>query len=62
MELGQNVGGNNNCTLETHSKASLPIASLETALFAALVIYDHVLGFIIRGGKDVYFSIRARYN
>jgi hypothetical protein len=52
MELGQNVGGNNKWTSETHSKASLPIAGLQTALFAAaVVIYDHVLGFIIRGGK-----------
>ena len=30
------------------------MAILETALFAALVIYDHVLEFIIRGEKCIF--------
>lgn len=54
MKLGQNVAGNSNCTLEAHSKVLLPIAILETALFAALIIYDPVLGFIIRGEKCIF--------
>ena len=51
MKLGQNDGGNSDCASEAHSTALLPIAVLEAALFAALIIYDPVLGFIICGGK-----------
>jgi hypothetical protein len=46
--------GTANCTLRTHSKGLLPIAVFETALFAVLIIYDHVLEFIIRGEKCTF--------
>jgi hypothetical protein len=69
LKLGQNVCGNSNCTFETHSKALLPVTILETALFAALVIYDQLLEFIVRGEKCIFVDfyvlltvLPSRYN
>lgn len=51
MKLGQIVCENSNFILKEHSKAFLLTIVLETLMFIALIIYDHVLGFIIRVEK-----------
>jgi hypothetical protein len=63
IKLGQNVCGKSNCALRTHSKALLSIPVVGTTLLVALVIYDHVLEFVIRGGKCIFvgsYTIQVR--